>query len=251
MSKQTILNGGFDNDPSAEKTRTAFGKVNANFTEVYTTIPNLDPATLSGQNGKILVVDATGSFFELVALSGGGDLLSTNNLSDLASAEQGRTNLGLGGAAVAPLLDEDDMVSDSATGVPSQQSVKAYVDDQVLNYQAGSGISLDVTDPQAPVINNTSASDNVDSVAIDGSTGIVTITLESTATVTVDLSPYLTLTIDGFFTKKGSGNTNLTAHEVGDYCWGWEGDSWKAFKVAALPISTETNRTYAQDDDAI
>lgn len=46
-----------------------------------------------------------------------------------ASTEAGaRTNLGLGTAAVAALLDEDDMSSDSATGVPSQQSVKAYVD---------------------------------------------------------------------------------------------------------------------------
>ena len=39
-----------------------------------------------------------------------------------------RTSLGLGSAAVANLLDEDDMASDSATAVPSQQSVKAYVD---------------------------------------------------------------------------------------------------------------------------
>lgn len=33
----------------------------------------------------------------------------------------------LGTAAEATLLDEDDMVSDSPTAVPSQQSVKAFV----------------------------------------------------------------------------------------------------------------------------
>lgn len=48
-------------------------------------------------------------------------------LDDANSAAQ-RTTLGLGTAAVANLIDEDDMVSNSATALPSQQSVKAYVD---------------------------------------------------------------------------------------------------------------------------
>jgi hypothetical protein len=47
------------------------------------------------------------------------------------TASGARTALGLGTAAVAALLDEDDMSSDSAAGVPSQQSVKAYVDAQI------------------------------------------------------------------------------------------------------------------------
>lgn len=38
---------------------------------------------------------------------------------------------GLGTAAAADLIDEDDMASDSATKVPSQQSVKAYVDNNI------------------------------------------------------------------------------------------------------------------------
>lgn len=38
----------------------------------------------------------------------------------------------------APLLDEDDMVSDSATDAPSQQSVKAYVDTNIVQVGAGS-----------------------------------------------------------------------------------------------------------------
>lgn len=47
---------------------------------------------------------------------------------DDSSASAVRTTLGLGTAAVAALLDEDDMASDDATAAPSQQSVKAYVD---------------------------------------------------------------------------------------------------------------------------
>lgn len=38
MAKEIILNGTFDNDPSAEKIRLAFDKVNANFTELFNAI---------------------------------------------------------------------------------------------------------------------------------------------------------------------------------------------------------------------
>lgn len=114
-----------------------------------------------------------------------GDLLSTNNLSDVASATTSLQNLGGGTvginifrdntaadvrteisaqqqddilddlagltqatnkipyfdsattAATLDLLDEDNMASDSDTGVPTQQSVKAYVDSAV---SGGGGI---------------------------------------------------------------------------------------------------------------
>ena len=95
--------------------------------------------------------------------AGTGDLISTNNLSDVTNAATARTNLGLAigtnvqaySAKLASLvanaltaankiimasaantateidfLDEDAMTSNSATAVPSQQSVKAYVDAQ-------------------------------------------------------------------------------------------------------------------------
>ena len=64
-----------------------------------------------------------------------GDLHTAGNLSvaDVAFA-----NLNDGSITVAGFVDEDNMASDSATLIPTQQSVKAYVDSEV----AGSGGNL-------------------------------------------------------------------------------------------------------------
>jgi hypothetical protein len=57
--------------------------------------------SLTGNSGKIMSNDGSILNWKTPAqISGLGDLLSTNNLSDLASAATSRTNLGLGTAAV-------------------------------------------------------------------------------------------------------------------------------------------------------
>lgn len=242
MALSTINNGAFDNDPSAEKIRLAFDRVKAMFDEIYGKIP-LD---LTGEQGKILVVKATEDGFELVALSGGGDMLSTNNGSDFTDPSAVRTNLGLGTLATLDLIDEDDMVSDSATDVPSQQSVKAYVDNNITTYSAGTGIAISLEG----VISNNDVSDNIDTITFAPSTGILTITLESAATATVDLSAYTVLKIDGVTVEKGSGNTNFAAIEVGDRVNGWISTTrYVAGVVNALPWDTEGNLNNALDGE--
>jgi len=110
--------------------------------------------------------------------AGTGDMLAANNLSDVADADTSLANLGgvtdginifkgtttaqlqsdilddLAGltqatnkipyfnsattASTLSFVDEDDMASDSATAIPSQQSVKAYADSVGITQTSGS-----------------------------------------------------------------------------------------------------------------
>lgn len=72
--------------------------------------------------------DADLSAIAALAKTDGNVIVGDGTTWVAENGDTARTSLGLGSAAVANLLDEDDMASNSATGVPSQQSVKAYVD---------------------------------------------------------------------------------------------------------------------------
>lgn len=73
------------------------------------------------------------------------DLLKIRNEADTAWITVGELDQTSGvwkpyvnGKQIADFLDEDDMTSDSATAVPSQQSVKKYVDDATITKTTGS-----------------------------------------------------------------------------------------------------------------
>ena len=86
-------------------------------------------------------------------------------------------NLSDGSITITAFVDEDDMTSDSATLVPTQQSVKAYVDAQLtaqdLDIQGDSGGALSI---------------DLDSETLDiaGGTGIDTSGATNTITVAID-----------------------------------------------------------------
>lgn len=232
MSYQEINNGSFDNDSSAEKVRLSFGKVNSMLSEIFTKLP-LD---LIGHSGKVMVVKATEDGFELVALSGGGDMLGANNGSDFTNPADVRFNLGLGSASTKG----ESYFATAAQGNKADSALQSV--------QAGTGITIDVTDPNNPIIINDETNDYVSSGVIDYANEKIVLTLVSSGTVDIDVTGIKPV-IDGFETVKGSGNTDYTAHEVGDYCSGWDGDRFCAFKVEGLPISTESNRAYAIKGD--
>ena len=83
-------------------------------------------------NSKSVIYGAAGEVNATTLQIGGVSITSTAaelNILDGVTATAAELNI-LDGKA---FLDEDDMVSDSATGIPSQQSVKAYVDSQVAS----------------------------------------------------------------------------------------------------------------------
>jgi hypothetical protein len=227
MSLQTINNGNSDNDPAAEKIRLAFEKAKQMFIEIYGKVP----LELAGEQGKILVVKATEDGFELVALSGGGDMLSSNNLSEV-NPSQGRINLGLGTAATQA----------SSAFATSVQGAKA--DTALQSVAAGTGITIDITDPLNPIITNNETNDYVASGALDYANERVRLTLNGGGTVDVSI-PGIKPVIYGFTVDKAVGNVDFTDIEVGDKSAGWEGDRYIAFETTGLPYTTDTNRNYA------
>lgn len=232
MAEQVINNGSFDNDGSAEKIRLAFQKVKEMFAEIYAQIP-LEDADMAAKAGQFLRVNAGETAAEWAAIAGGGDMLASNNLSELASASVARTNLGLGTVATTAA---------SAYATAAQGALAASALQSVV---AGSGISVDVTDPQNPIVANTSTANNVTGVSINASTRVLTITLTS-GSVTVDLSAHLPLIIEGYQVTKVTG-TDTSAIEVDDKIVGWNGNQYLAGKVTALPYTTAGNVSNAVD----
>ena len=110
-----------------------------------------------------------------------------------------------GTIGVTAFVDEDDMSSDSATLVPTQQSVKAYVDSQVtaqdLDFQADSGgaLSIDLDSETMTFTGgtgiDTSGSGNAVTFAIDST--VATLTGTQTLTNKTFTSPVLNTGVSG------------------------------------------------------
>ena len=114
-------------------------------------------------------------------------------------------NLSDGTITVTAFVDEDNMSSNSATLLPTQQSVKAYVDAQVtaqdLDFQADSGGALNIDlDSETLTLTggtgiDTSGSGNEVTFAIDST--VATLTGSQTLTNKTLTSPVLNGTISG------------------------------------------------------
>lgn len=136
-------------------------------------------------------VTATQTAFdaELTALAGldkseGNFIVGNGTTWTVESGATARASLGLGSAAVASLLDEDDMASDSATAVPSQQSVKAFAERGVRHFSTMTALKA-----------ASSSTSKVDYLTASGQEGIFVPTAgDYSAAVTLD-------TYEGMYAK--------------------------------------------------
>lgn len=167
-------------------------------------------------------IDVSSSAVEQVRIQDGAILPVTTNDIDLGSGSLQFKDIYLDGTAtidglamptttVTDILDQDDMSSDSATALATQQSIKAYVDSQVtaqdLDFQGDSGgaLSIDLDSETLDI----AGGDGIDTT---GSGNTLTVAIDST--VLTNASTH-TLT-NKTFNANGSGNS-LSNVEVADF----------------------------------
>ena len=130
--------------------------------------------------------------------------------------------LGGSGARVNTILDEDNMSSNSATALATQQSVKAYIDGEVSSLS-----STTITAGNTSAVISDSGSDGALTVTCDGNTELVVNDTSATFSGNVVISGNLTTngtavtnsstntTIEDALIELGSGNSGSNANDLG------------------------------------
>jgi len=228
MARQTINIGTTANDGTGDPLRTAFDKINDNFAELYggddeaSTILEHDTApklaanldvnnfqiTSDVTNGNINIQPNGTGNVSIGAIQFKGTTLSSSDSTTVnineglvvdgtlnaSGAATLSTSLALAtGSTVTGIADEDNMASDSASLLATQQSIKAYVDSQVT-----------AQDLDFACDDSTALSIDLDSETLQfsGGNGITTAGTSNTVTVAVDTGTVATLTDSQTLTNK-------------------------------------------------
>ena len=166
---------------------------------------------------------------------------STNKTFTTPTITSGVFNTGVSGSAV---LDEDNMASDSATKLATQQSIKAYVDNQIdtdmdVNITSDSGSVAIVMDSETLTI---AGGSNI-TTAATGNT--VTVTLSSSVATTSGTETFTnkTFTSPTLNTHTFSSGTSTSGMSIGANGIVFEGataDAHETTLTAADPTSDNT-----------
>lgn len=125
-------------------TATELSIVDGDTAATATTLVDADRIVVNddGTMVQVAMTDLVTYFNANAAITSSGALDSGSITSGFGAIDNGSSNITTTGTisfgtltdgttSVTAILDEDDMASDSATAVPTQQSVKAYVDDLI------------------------------------------------------------------------------------------------------------------------
>ena len=218
-------------DGSANQVIGTDGSGNLSFLSTTSTLAGADDTNItSPSDGGMLLYDADTSKWIDNVMSGdatladtgvltlGSDVVDGTNIADDSIDSEHLVDGGIDTAHIANsavtvgkidfLVDEDNMVSDSAVKVPSQQSVKAYVDSQVtaqdLDMAGDSGTGAVDLDSQ--------------SITFTGGTGVTTSVSGQAATFaigqavgTTDNVTFNNVSVDGTLTSDDITATTMTA----------------------------------------
>ena len=197
-------------------------------------------ATIANSTG---VVTVPSSVLTTADINGG--TIDGVTIGGAAAGDITFANLSDGTITVTAFADEDDMTSNSATLVPTQQSVKAYVDAKVtaedLDVTTDSGtIAIDLDSETLTVAGgtglDTSATGNAVTVAIDAT--VVTKVGSQTLTNKTLTSPVLNGTISGTSIKDEDNMASNSATHLATQ------QSIKAYvdtQVATVPVGDITS----------
>ena len=160
-------------------------------------------------NGAVLTINGTTSEVEVSRSNGTVTVGLPDNVQVGGATTVGGTfqiGTGTGAVGITTVLDEDDLSSDSATALATQQSIKAYVDSQVtaqdLDFAGDSGTGAVDLDSQSLTIAGTS-----NEIETSASSQTLTIGLPAAVTVTTSLT---TPTVQASAVKANDGTAAIT-----------------------------------------
>ena len=166
---------------------------------------------------------------------------STNKTFTTPTITSGVFNTGVSGSAV---LDEDNMASDSATKVATQQSIKAYVDNQIdtdmdVNITSDSGSVAIVMDSETLTI---AGGSNI-TTAATGNT--VTVTLASSVATTSGTETFTnkTFTSPTLNTHTFSSGTSTSGMSIGANGIVFEGATADAHETTLTAVDPTQDNT--------
>ena len=212
-------------------------------TTITFTEPTADRThTLPNADGTIVLEDTTDT--------------STNKTLTAPTITSGVLNTGVSGTAV---LDQDTMSGDSATKLATQQSIKAYVDNQIdadmdLVFAGDSGGNLQITMDSETMTwaggTNITTAASSNTVTINLSTNVV----RTTATQTLTNKTFTSPTINAVTFSSGTTTSGMSIGASGIVFEGATDDAYEttltakdptADRVITIPNSTMTLLTTA------